>query len=125
MLAEVKKARQVAGEGFRRWFMDSELDLIVWYADESQSQSQIDGFQFCYDKATTEHAVTWLRGHGVVHHRVDDGELPFGAKMSPTLTADGTVDIPRIKRLFLENAHRLEPELVKFVASRLTVNPSG
>ncbi|TVR58658.1 MAG: hypothetical protein EA426_09250 [Spirochaetaceae bacterium] len=117
MLAEVKKARQVAGEGFRRWFMDSELDLIVWYSDESQSQ--IDGFQFCYDKTTTEHAVTWRRGHGIVHHRVDDGELPFSAKMSPTLTADGTVDIPRIKQLFLENSIRLEPDLAEFVASRL------
>lgn len=117
MLVEVKDARQVPGEGFRRWFTDPDLDLIVWFADESQEQ--IEGFQFCYDKQRTEHALTWRPGRGLMHNKVDDGEHPYGAKRSPTLIADGSIDLPRILRIFEENAGRLEPRLVKYVGARL------
>ena len=58
MLAEIEDARQIAGEGTRRWFRDDNLDLIVWYDDSSE----ISGFQLCYDKYDRERAITWKRG---------------------------------------------------------------
>ena len=34
MLTEIQNARQIAGEGVRRWFTDDYFDLIVWYGEE-------------------------------------------------------------------------------------------
>ena len=55
MLAEIRNARQIAGEDFRRWFTDEEFDLIVWYGDDRS----LVGFQLCYDKQDRERALTW------------------------------------------------------------------
>jgi len=55
MLTEIRNARQVEGEGFRRWFTDDYFDLIVWYGD----QNAMIGFQLCYDKQGKERALTW------------------------------------------------------------------
>ena len=46
MLSEIKNARQVPGEGKRRWFRDDDFDLIIWYDDSDT----VFGFQLCYDK---------------------------------------------------------------------------
>jgi hypothetical protein len=47
MLTEVQNTRQIKNEGRRRWFTDSDFDLIVWYEADSSS---IAGFQLCYEK---------------------------------------------------------------------------
>ena len=60
MLKEIEKPRQVQGELQRRWFQDSESDLIVW----DDGGDVIAGFQFCYGKGDSERALTWKRGIG-------------------------------------------------------------
>ncbi|MFW5812247.1 MAG: hypothetical protein ACOCWS_04610, partial [Alkalispirochaetaceae bacterium] len=67
MLSEIKPVRQVPGEGFRRWFTDEEMDLIVWY--DGEDQEQIEGFQLCYDKEVLERALTWRPEAGFTHHK--------------------------------------------------------
>jgi hypothetical protein len=102
MLSEIEEARQVPGEGMRRWFRDDELDLIVWYDDEGTMQ----GFQLCYDKLKRERALTWRKPNSYQHHAIDTGEPDTGSpKMSPVLVADGVVDAARIEKAFsLRNA---------------------
>ncbi len=117
MLAEIHPVRQVAGEGYRRWFTDEDLDLIVWY--ESEEQQEIQGFQLCYDKQVLEHALTWRPEGGFTHHQVDAGESAYSAKMSPTLQADGHVDFRRINALFISHAKEIDPALVSFVTQEL------
>ena len=73
MIHEVKRTRQVPGEGFRRWFTDSDFDLIVWYEGQDED-GPIAGFQLCYDKQGAERALTWRRATGFSHEKVDDGE---------------------------------------------------
>ena len=82
MLSEIKKTRQEEGEPYRRWFTDEDHDLIVWY----DAEGKILGFQLCYELGPNERALTWIRGKGYAHNRVDDGETGFFMhKMSPIL----------------------------------------
>lgn len=117
MLSEIRPVRQISGEGYRRWFTDEDLDLIIWY--DGEEMEQIEGFQLCYDKQILEHALTWRPEGGITHHKVDSGEHPYAAKMSPTLAADGTVDYRKVSSQFLAHAKEIDPELVRFVTDRL------
>ena len=94
------------------------MDLYVWFdtADEPI------GFQFCYDKGHSEHALTWFADRGFSHMRIDAGE-PAGAlhhKHSPVLTLNGIIDIARIETLFRQASDHLPEPLVQFVLERLT-----
>ena len=115
MLTEVPNARQVIGEGRRRWFTDDYFDLIVWYGDEERPI----GFQLCYDKAGRERALTWTREHGFRHDRVDAGEIPGHSKMTPIIVADGAFDRTLVSRLFRQACPRIDPGIFDFVAERL------
>ncbi len=121
MLSEIKDARQIEGEGFRRWFRDDEFDLIVWYEDEGADK--IVGFQLCYDTNDRERALTWTAKHGYQHHKVDDGDLPYAAKMSPVLVADGAFDATHIWERFTGAATSIDADLVTFVADKVRNAP--
>ena len=122
MLDEIEGARQVPGEGFRRWFRDDELDLIVWYADDGK----IEGFQLCYDKLVHERALTFRKPNSYQHHAIDPGEPGQGGpKMSPVLVADGVVNNRRIEKTFSERAAKLPQELAAFVSQTILDFPGG
>ena len=118
MLVEIKDVRQVPGEGRRRWFTDSELDLIVWYEGD-----EVSGFQLCYGKPRNEHALTWRRPAKYTHTRVDDGEGPWGPKMTPVLVQDGSFQWDAIARQFRAASAEIEPDISELVCSRLAEYP--
>lgn len=114
MLREIPDLRQFPDEGFRRWFSDRDQDVIVWYADETRQE--VIGFQICYDKQETEHALTWYKERGFSHNRIDDGEVPFSTKMSPVLVADGMPPLQRILEDFEASSEGIiEEELRQFI----------
>ena len=115
MLSEIRNARQVAGEGYRRWFTDADFDLIVWYTDEGL----LAGFQLCYDKEDSERALTWTRDHGFQHNRVDAGEVPGHSKMTPIIVADGAFDRDHVTALFRAASAAIDPRVASFVLQRL------
>lgn len=119
MFYELKDIRQDDSQGFRRWFWDDEMDLIVWCAEDSS----ITGFQLCYDKRGHERVLAWNQKSGHSHHGIDAGEAPFGAKRSPLLVADGTFDKTRVSERFKRCAQDLEPDLIEFVVQRLVSAP--
>ena len=86
MLIETVEARQIPEEPFRRWFADPELDLIVWY----EPDRTILGFQLCYRVRAQAKALTWIKGRGFSHKRLDEGDDGPGHKMTPILLPDGT-----------------------------------
>lgn len=51
MLQELKKVRQHAGEPERRWFSNTEFDLIVWLDEHAA----VIAFDLCYGKQHREH----------------------------------------------------------------------
>jgi hypothetical protein len=119
MLSEIRNARQVAGEGYRRWFTDDDFDLIVWYADGGD----LVGFQLCYGKEESERALTWTRAHGFQHNRVDTGEVAGRSKMTPLIIADGTFDADPVVATFRRQCAGLEPALSSFVIQKLGEYP--
>jgi hypothetical protein len=119
MMHEVKNVRQVPGEGRRRWFSDQFFDLIVWYGDQKSAV----GFQLCYDKNIKERALTWRRGVGFSHEKVDDGETPGHMKMTPVLVPDGLFDASGIAARFKKESSKIDPEISKLVIETLESFP--
>ena len=119
MLTEIRNARQVAGEGFRRWFTDDYFDLIVWYGDDGL----LLGFQLCYDKQSIERALTWTAQHGFQHNRVDAGEVPGHSKMTPMIIADGAFGKEAVAERFRRESVLLETAIATFVHEKLKGYP--
>jgi hypothetical protein len=117
VLFEVRNTRQIENEGLRRWFTDPYFDLIVWYDREGTA---IAGFQLCYDKERDERALTWRRGQGFDHKRIDDGEVSGRMKMTPVLVPDGTFDYAAIAERFRRESRKIDPEVREFVHKKLT-----
>jgi len=115
VLNEVPNARQVAGEGRRRWFSDDYFDLIVWYGTEDVPI----GFQLCYDKPARERALTWTRAHGFQHDKVDAGEVPGHSKMTPIIVADGAFDRDPVAERFRKASAGIDPQIASLVLERL------
>jgi len=115
MLSEIRNARQIAGEGRRRWFTDDFFDLIVWYGD---GEAPI-GFQLCYDKKERERALTWTIEHGYQHNRIDSGEIPGHAKMTPIIIADGSFERDPIAQRFRAASGGIDPAVAGFVVEKL------
>ena len=118
MLEEMRLARD-AGGPVRRWFADEELDLIVWL----DAKSIISGFQLCYDRRGRERALTWTRGQGYFHSRVDDGESGPNKNQSPILIADGAFDSAAVVELFRLRSEDMPAKLRKFVLDKLRDYP--
>lgn len=116
-LFEIYSVRQVAGEGIRRWFSSTSMDLFVW----SDEAGRLSGFQLTYDKGVDERAFTWKQGRGYQHDRVDDGENHASSryKETPLLRADGQPNIGRISDLLTASSANVPQEIVRFVAQRI------
>lgn len=100
----------------RRWFQDEGMDLIVWY-DSAAGDAAI-GFQLCYCGVDGgERALTWRRGFGFSHARVDSGDQRPDKNLSPVLIADGDIPWTRIEADFAARAGKLEPDVRELVTS--------
>ena len=117
MLSEVRNTRQIENEGRRRWFTNSYFDLIVWYERDAAA---IAGFQLCYDKEREERALTWRRGEGYDHKRIDDGEVSGRMKMTPVLVPDGIFDYKAVAERFRRESETIDPEVRELVYRKLT-----
>ncbi|MGO9409836.1 MAG: hypothetical protein ACLQCB_03700 [Spirochaetia bacterium] len=129
MLAEIRGARQIPAEGFRRWFADDDFDLIVWYDNPPPPDAApgalaaLKGFQLCYDKTGKERALSWTREHGFQHSRIDSGEVPGHAKMTPVIIADGEFGRDAVAKLFKKESSKIDPALARFVYSAVKAYP--
>ena len=116
MLHEITETRQIPDEKPRRWFNDDTMDLIVWLDDNND----IDSFQLCYDKPFAEHALTWRKGSGFMHNRVDDGEgNPGSHKGTPILVPDGEFNLQTIAEKFRQAAPEIDDRVAEFVYQTL------
>jgi hypothetical protein len=79
----------------------------------------IVAIQLCYDKSSTERAVTWSPPRGHEHFRVDAGEDSPLRNETPLLVADGPSPKDRIAEMFLRAAEALDPAIRSFVVARL------
>jgi len=119
MLHELPYRQSSEGEPNRRWFFSHEQDLVVWLDDDAQ----IRGFQLCYDKYKSEHAITWRKEKGFEHSVVDDGESGGLDFQTPFLYPNGYCDITRVLTKFSEISANVPSEIVAFVIERLNEYP--
>lgn len=103
MLQELKDVKQIKGEGFRRWFVDNDFELILWY----DPMKKLEGFQICYDKMAGTRTITWKK---VV--------TPEG-KMKSVLLSDGPYNRSRLLALAEHSTRDLEESLRSFILNRL------
>jgi hypothetical protein len=73
-LAENVNVRQRPEEGFRRWFVNSYFDLILWYDAQG---GDLTGFQICYSRNKWEREFTWTRQYAS-SHLVSDSFIEAG-----------------------------------------------
>ena len=119
MLREIKDVRQIQDEPHRRWLTDEHLDLVIW--DE---ESEIVGFQLCYDKSHGERAVTWKLESGFTYNGVDGGEDRAGRyKGTPILIADGSFDAQRVAAIFHGQSGDLDAKSSDFIYLKLLEYP--
>ena len=116
MLSENTSLWRDPHEGRRRWFFDDYFDLIVWYEPGSED---IAGVQLCYARGRGEHALVWQTGRSVSRFRVDDGETPGRAKMSPVFVVGRMVDIAEVSRRFRAASRHIEPAIRDRVLDKL------
>lgn len=96
------------------------MDLIVWL----NSADDPIGFEICYDKQDTEHALTWHSAAGFRHMAVDAGEQrPGQYKSSPLLLVNGVFDARRVYSLFSASSSTIPWDIVLFVQRVLTTHP--
>lgn len=100
----------------RRWWVDDDLDLIVWLA----ADSSLLGFRLCYDKVDVERALTWTVKDGYSHHRIDTGESDPTKNRTPTLIEDGSVDEQRLRGRFLDRSEEMDPSVRQLVIEKLS-----
>ena len=112
---EFKAVRQEPG-GRRRWFEAAEMEFVIWL----DAAGAWTGFQLIYQQGDGERALTWRRGVGFSHSRIDAGESEALKNLSPILVPDGVVPWARIEELFRRHADSLEDDVREFVLSRLT-----
>ena len=120
MLTELRNPRQIEGEGVRRWFTDEYFDLIVWYDHDKA----LLGFQLCYDKQGRERALTWTTESGFQHNRIDQGEVPGHAKMSPVIIADGEFAAAQVGARFRAESARIDPAVARLVYEKVSAYPA-
>lgn len=106
MLIEVKNVRQYPEEGVRRWFMDKDMDLILWYDKDTK---KLIGFQISYDKRSVQRTVTWKSANE--------------GKTSSSLTCDGPYNNKRVIRLLENNSDEVEEQLRIFIIHQLKSKP--
>lgn len=114
MFREFKHVRQEPGLR-RRWFEAREADLVIWY-DPAGAET---GFQLIYASPGGDRALTWRRGLGFTHSRVDSGEDSPLKNLTPILLADGAIPWGQVEDLFKRNSASLEPDLRNLVSARL------
>lgn len=116
MLREIRPITQIEGQPYRRWFQDSEVDLLIW----TDQTGDIVGFQLCYNKVIDERALTWDKTDGFTYERVDDGESrPGKPKAIPILLPDGPFAQRQVIKTFSAKSQGLEDRIATFVHEKL------
>ena len=116
MLKESKNVHQIKGEPKRRWFSSDYFDLIVWFDEDKE----ICGFQLCYDIKRFERALTWIKGSGYSHNRIDSGEYGgLQSKESPILVKDGFFNKTEIDVRFIKESTEIDQEISNFVHQKI------
>jgi len=122
MLKELPRVNQRAEEPRRRIFRSTDIDLVVWIAEDGH----YIGFELSYRHGPRERSLRWKTGAGYTHHRVDDGEGRAGRhKGAPLMVPDGAFKRWSVARKFQIASRDIDPEVAGFVMRKVIAFGSG
>jgi len=116
-LFENQSVRQRPEEGFRRWFMNSFFELIVWYDHRGGA---LYGFQLCISRNAAERAFTWTSEYSSSHF-VSEGFPEAGTPRQATgiLQGDGKLYSEEILERFEEDSQGIDEPIRSLVVSKI------
>ena len=116
-LVENKNVRQRENEGYRRWFVNSDFDLILWY---EKKEGSLYGFQLCYDKKRHERAFTCTKEY-TSSHKVRDALSEIGIPHQSTgiLRDEGGIIPEEIIKQFENESMNIEEEIRTLILDRV------
>ncbi|HTL12570.1 MAG TPA: DUF58 domain-containing protein [Bdellovibrionota bacterium] len=115
MLKEITGIPQNASDGNRRWFVDDQMELIVW----CDLAGRVNGFQLSYDRGRDERLIQWSGKGPLRHGRVDSGEGSPVRNDSPVLKAGGAFDAAAVADEFVGRAKALDRGIAGFVERKI------
>jgi len=120
MLAEISHLRQSNRSLKKRWFTSLDMDLFVWYRNNTPVK-----FQLSYDKNDNEHAISWDCHRDFNHYCVDTGEYDVSEyKKTPLLLdACSQQDLASLARNFLVESEYIDVAVSEFIYARLMAYP--
>ncbi|OGV58051.1 MAG: hypothetical protein A2283_16030 [Lentisphaerae bacterium RIFOXYA12_FULL_48_11] len=122
MFTEVPDVRQITGEPRRRWWIDADLELIVWF----DKNNRMIAFQLCYTIDGHQKALTWRERHGYFHSGIDSGEnRPGRHKSTPILIMNGIFDKETVGNRLTKSAQGLPGEIASFVQQKISEYRTG
>ena len=89
----------------------------MWYDHDKNEEP--NGFQLCYGKIDTDHALTWKKDHGFTHDGVDTGDYNPSEHRTPILVKDGLFPKTKIVKEFDHRSEKIDPVVRKFVLKKL------
>jgi hypothetical protein len=113
-MQEFKSVRQDE-HGFKRLFLDDTFDLYVWYDNKG---GEITGFQLVYDKVIAPRAITWIKGKGFRHNRINGYDSSY-FNQTPILAKDGVFEIQAISSAFQRHCIGVDEDISKLVYDTL------
>ena len=118
-LSEHRNVRQRTNEGYRRWFVSSFFDIIVWY---DKPNGNLTGFQFCFQKNKSERAFTWTDEYQS-SHIVSDGSIGFGTGHfgSAVLHGDGGLIPDTVMERFKKESGELDTDLKQVIIEKIKI----
>jgi hypothetical protein len=118
-LTENRNVRQRSNEGYRRWFVSSFFDIIVWY---DKPNGNLIGFQFCFQKNKSERAFTWTDEYQS-SHIVSDGSVGFGTGHmgSAVLHGDGGLIPDTVIERFERESGELDADLRHMIIEKIKI----
>jgi hypothetical protein len=115
VIAEIRNVRQNPGDRFRRWFVDDQIEIFVWY----EPDGGIFGFQICCKSSDASLVSTWTRMRGFSHSILDEGEDKPTVNRSPLLRPAPPRNLGLVQRSFAAIADGLPQAEQAFVTAKL------
>jgi len=114
-LTENTTVRQRPTEGFRRWYVNTYFDIILWY---DQPDGKLIGFQFCFSRNWRERAFTWTHDYQSSHHLSGSSDEPMGFATA-ILQGDGGPIPPSVIERFAQESAQMPPDVRTLILEKL------
>jgi hypothetical protein len=118
MLREIQRVAQRSVDRRKRWFQDEYFDLYIW----QDLAGEVLEIQVCYERGRpSERALTWKRGVGFAHAKVDAGMAKESGPSiaAPLLREGGKFGGWRVRERLGAAAATLERGLSEFVLDKV------